>query len=206
MLNKYSPYWLWALLSLPALSIAWTLATATDNRVLHFLIHPTGEWSIRFLLLAMLASPLALVLRGWQLPRWLVKNRRYFGVAAFAYALAHAIFYLWSEPFSRALSELSQTEIWTGWTAFAIFIPLAATSMDYAQRKMGTWWKWLQRWSYVAASFAFLHWAALHDWRSFGEAAVWFAPLAILSAYRIWFWYLRPRPGSVSPASASSAG
>lgn len=65
--------------------------------------------------------------------------------------------------------------------------------MDWAIRNMGTWWKWLQRWTYAAAILAFFHWAALHDWRSLPEATIWFAPLAALSFYRVWFWYLRPR-------------
>nr|WP_244515435.1 hypothetical protein [Pacificibacter marinus] len=36
--------------------------------------------------------------------------------------------------------------------------------MDYCVRKMGTWWKWLQRWTYAAAVLTLVHWAALHNW------------------------------------------
>jgi len=200
MLKKFSPYWLWALLTLPALQIAYELSTSTSDRVLHVLLHPSGEWSIRFLLVAMLASPLALVFKGWRGPRWLVKNRRYFGVAAFAYAALHTVFYLWSEPLSRVLSEATETDMLAGWLAFAIFIPLAATSMDWAMRKMGRGWKTLQRFTYAAAVFAFVHWAALHGWREWEPAVIWFAPLAALSAYRAWYWYLRPRRRQAAPA------
>lgn len=193
MFRKPSPYWLWALLSLPAALIAYDLATATSGRALHTLLHPTGEWSVRFLLVAMLASPLALVFRGWRGPRWLVRNRRYFGVAAFAYAALHTIFYLWAEPLSRVLAEATRTDILAGWLGFAIFIPLAATSSDWAKRRMGPRWKALQRWTYAAALLVLVHWAALHGWRHWEVAAAWFAPLAALSAYRIWYWTLRPR-------------
>ena len=38
-----------------------------------------------------------------------------------------------------------------GFAAFVLLIPLAATSMDYAVRALGTWWKPVQRWTYAAA-------------------------------------------------------
>lgn len=66
MLRKFSPCWLRALLSLPALQIAHELSIATSDRVMHGLLHPSGEWAARFLLPAMLASPLAPVLHGWR--------------------------------------------------------------------------------------------------------------------------------------------
>jgi hypothetical protein len=68
------------------------------------------------------------------------------------------------------------------------------TSMDYFVRKMGTWWKWLQRWTYAAAVLTLVHWAALHDWNGTAPALVHFGPLIALEAYRVWYWYLRPRP------------
>jgi sulfoxide reductase heme-binding subunit YedZ len=101
----------------------------------------------------------------------------------------------------QVTAEISRFYIWTGWVAFLIFVPLAITSLDYFVRVMGTWWKWLQRWTYVAAVLTLLHWAALHDWGSPAGAIVHFAPLALLEAYRVWYWYLRPR----TPPSQSMA-
>ena len=46
----------------------------------------------------------------------------------------------------------------------------------------------------AAAVLTLLHWAALHDWGHPMGAIVHFAPLAALEAYRLWYWYLRPRP------------
>lgn len=192
-MSRLSPFWLWALLALPAFGMANALATSTDPRIYHELLHPTGEFSARFMIIAMLATPLGLVFRGWRGPRWLKKNRRYFGVAAFAYAAAHTVFYLVDvATLDRVLSELPKLYIWTGWAAFAIFIPLAVTSMDYFVRIMGPGWKALQRWTYAAAALTLVHWAALHDWGGFGPALVHFGPLIGLEAYRIWYWYLRP--------------
>ena len=86
--ERFFPCWLWLLLALPGLGMASDLATSTSPRVYRELLSPTGEFAARFMIIAMLASPLVLLLRDWRGPRWLRKNRRYFGVAAFAYAAA----------------------------------------------------------------------------------------------------------------------
>lgn len=192
--SRLSPYWLWLLLALPAFGFVLQLVTTDDPRVVYQLLHPTGEFSARFLIIAMLASPLVLLLRGWRGPQWLRKNRRYFGVAAFGYAAPHTVLYLVDEgTAARVVADLPKLYIWTGWLAFLIFIPLAATSMDYFVRRMGASWKTLQRTTYLAAILTLVHWAALHDWGGAGPALVHFGPLATLEAYRLWYWYLRPK-------------
>lgn len=194
MLKFLSPYWLWVVLALPGVGMAAQLLTSSDPRVIHQLLHPTGEFAARFMIIAMLASPLVLVLKGWRGPQWLKKNRRYFGVAAFAYALAHTVFYLIDiGTLGRILSDVPKLYIWTGWIAFIIFVPLAITSSDYFVRFMGPNWKRLQRWTYAAAVLTLLHWAALHEWDGIGPALVHFLPLGLLETYRVWYWYLRPR-------------
>ncbi len=116
------------------------------------------------------------------------KNRRYFGVAAFFYALAHTILYLVDlGTLQKVLSDLPHFYIWTGWLAFLIFVPLAVTSTDGWMRRLGRKWKTLQRTTYLAAVLTLLHWAALHDWNGLGGAMVHFLPLALLEAYRIWY-------------------
>ncbi|MBL4813542.1 MAG: ferric reductase-like transmembrane domain-containing protein [Rhodobacteraceae bacterium] len=193
LLSRLSPYLLWLILSLPALGIFIEAFGAENSRIFHRLLHPTGEFSARFLIISLMATPLAMLLRGWRGPRWLVRNRRYFGIAAFGYALLHTVFYLMSTSMSRIISDLPDFYIWTGWVAFIIFLPLAATSFDAAVKRLGTKWKALQRWVYAAAILTLLHWASLHDWRSPGAALIHFAPLAALSLYRLWWLYLRPR-------------
>lgn len=193
MFEKLSPYWLWLLLSLPALGFVGAISGSSDSKIFHDLLHPTGEFSARFMIIAMLASPLVLLLKGWRGPLWLKKNRRYFGVAAFGYAALHTVFYLIDEgSAARVISDIPKLYIWTGWVAFVIFIPLAVTSMDYCVRSMGRSWKTLQRTAYIAAVFTLIHWASLHDWVGIGGALVHFGPLALLEVYRLWYWYLRP--------------
>jgi sulfoxide reductase heme-binding subunit YedZ len=163
--------------------------------MIHEMVHPSGEFSARFLIVAMMATPLAMLLRGWRGPQWMKRNRRYLGVAAFGYALLHTVLYLIDKAaLDPVLTDLPKFYIWTGWVAFLIFVPLAVTSHDWFVRRMGTWWKWLQRWTYLAAVLTLAHWAALNDWGGVAPALVHFGPLIALEAYRIWYWYLRPRP------------
>lgn len=198
-MSRFSPYWLWVLLALPAAGFLSQTVATTDPDIFENLIHPTGEFSARFMIIAMLASPLALLFRGWRGPRWLQKNRRYFGVAAFGYALLHTIFYLIDVgTTAQVLTDLPRLYIWTGWIAFLIFIPLTVTSMDFFVRVMGRNWKTLQRSTYAAAVLTLLHWAALHDWGGIAPALVHFGPLAVLEGYRVWYWYLRPRPAKMA--------
>lgn len=197
MLSRLSPYWLWGLLAVPGLGVFMSLVNATDARAVHQALHPTGEFAARLLIVAMLASPLVLVFRGWRGPRWLMKNRRYFGVSAFFYALAHTLLYLVDVgTVQRVLSDMPKLYIWSGWIAFLVFVPLAITSSDYFVRKLGRNWKTLQRTTYIAAVFTLVHWAALHNWGGVGPAMVQFGPLIVLEGYRLWYWTLRPRAQS----------
>jgi sulfoxide reductase heme-binding subunit YedZ len=194
MLSRLSPYLLWALLALPSFGMVIQALTSETTTVYSDLLHPSGEFAARFMIIALMATPLMMLFRGWRGARWLVRNRRYFGVAAFGYAALHTALYLLAEPLNRILAEATALEIWTGWLAFVIFLPLAATSNDWAVRRLGTRWKRLQRWTYGAAVLTLLHWATLNDWGSLGAAAVHFAPLVALSAYRVWWVWLRPHP------------
>ena len=194
ILRSLSAYWLWAVLSLPAAGFLAAASGSSNPEVYEQLLHPTGEFSARFMILAMLASPLMMIFKGWRGPLWLKKNRRYFGVAAFGYAALHTAFYLVdSQTLDRVLGELPRLYIWTGWLAFLIFIPLALTSMDVFVRILGPSWKKLQRWTYAAAVLTLLHWAALHEWGGIGPALVHFGPLGLLEGYRLWYWNSRRR-------------
>lgn len=189
-----SPYLLWLILAIPAFGMLAELMGSDNPRIYDQVLHSTGEFSARFMIIGMMATPLMLLFKGQSWTRWMVKNRRYFGVAAFGYASLHTLFYILKlNSFDRVIAELSDFYIWTGWLAFLIFLPLAATSMDLAVRKLGRWWKPLQRWTYAAAVLTLLHWASLHNWSGWAPAMVHFAPLALLSIYRMWWVYFRRR-------------
>nr|MCU0901571.1 ferric reductase-like transmembrane domain-containing protein [Cypionkella sp.] len=133
------PYGLWALFALPGVAMTVAIfSSGTPAAKIHEMIHPSGEFSARFLIVAMMATPLAMLLRGWRGPQWMKRNRRYLGVAAFGYALLHTVLYLIDKAaLDPVLSDLPKFYIWTGWVAFLIFVPLAVTSHDWFVRTMG---------------------------------------------------------------------
>jgi methionine sulfoxide reductase heme-binding subunit len=198
-LSFLSPYWIWVLISLPAFGIISGLLSATTPEDFRQILHVSGEFAARFMIISMIATPLAMLLKGWRGPRWLMHNRRYFGVAAFGYATLHLIGYVMKAgSLDKILGQVTKLHIWTGWVAFLIFLPLAATSFDAAVRALGPRWKNVQRWVYIAAVLTFVHWASQGKWEGIGPAIFHFLPLVILEAYRIWYWYIRPRPAPVS--------
>lgn len=61
---------------------------------LHQLLHPSGEFAARMMIIAMMITPLVMLFKGWRDPRWLMKRRRYLGVAASGYAPLHPLLHL----------------------------------------------------------------------------------------------------------------
>ena len=189
-----SRLFIWVLLAVPSIPMiaGLTFAGADPER----LLHPTGEFAARFMIIAMIISPLRLMFPKSGSWMWMMRRRRYFGVAAFAYAVLHTVLYVVDMNSLQAmLDEFWALGIWTGWAAFAIFIPLALTSNDASQRLLLTWWKPLQRWVYPAAILTLLHWMFVHN--EFGPALVHFVPLAMLEAYRVWKSYARAKISEV---------
>jgi sulfoxide reductase heme-binding subunit YedZ len=201
MLKKVrdSPYLFWAILALPSLVI---MSRYMDGASAKQMLHPTGEFAARFMILAMMITPLWLLFKGQLWTQWLVRRRRYLGVAAFGYASLHTAFYLMDlGSLSRVLAEALKLSIWTGWLAFFIFVPLAMTSNDWGTRRLRQSWKPLQRWVYLAAVLTLAHWIFL-EYR-IGPALVHFLPLAALECYRIIRNFQQSNDESSGPASIS---
>lgn len=188
-----SPYTFWILIALPSVGM---IAGAFDANNLEELLHPTGEFAARFMIIAMMLSPLKMLFPKSAAIQWLMRRRRYLGVAAFGYAALHTLYYIIDlGSMSAILREFTELGIWTGWVAFLIFVPLALTSNNWSVRTMGAGWKNLQRFTYVAAVATLAHWIFLEY--EIGAALVHFLPLAALEAYRIW--------RNFNPAAHSSA-
>jgi len=93
---------------------------------------------------------------------WLGRQRRYLGVATFAYAVPHLVAYLVKlSDMARIVSESIGPGMLTGWLAMMIFAALAVTSNNSSVRKFGSRWKSLHRFVYAAAVLTFLHWILL---------------------------------------------
>src|SRR5688572_21606103 len=127
---------LWAALAVPAALVLYRYAT-TPSIWPGDLLHPTGEWSARFIILALMLSPLASLFPGSGAVKWLVRHRRSFGVAAFAYAMLHLVLYVLAmEAVSARLAEVGPPGIWTGWLALLCMVPPALPSSDAAMRPL----------------------------------------------------------------------
>lgn len=175
ILNNKLAFWL--LLSLPAILLVsgWWQGRIDSMDMLH----PTGEWSARLMVLAMVLSPLLSLFGPQRWLNWLVARRRAIGVAAFGYALLHLLFYLIDMGnLNDILAEWLAPGIWTGWAAFALMLPLALTSNDASMRQLRAGWKRLQRLVYPAALLTLLHWIWVHN--SYAGALVHFVPLGLL--------------------------
>ena len=104
-----------------------TLALTSGRADLEGLLHPTGEFAARFMIIAMIISPFRLMFPKAKFWMWMMRRRRYFGVAAFFYAAVHTVFYIVDMNSLQAmLDEFWALGIWTGWAAFFIFILVCA--------------------------------------------------------------------------------
>ena len=177
-------YWVFALCLLPLLGMILGAAQGKlgpdpgDK-----LMHITGEWSIRFLILVLLMSPL----RRWTGSSHWIGIRRMLGLFAFFYACLHLLVFLqyftgWTA--ARALEELAERPyITAGFAAWLIMLPLAITSTRAMQQRLGRRWASLHRGVYVVAVMACLHliWQARGD---IGEALIYSLIFLLLLAWR----------------------
>jgi methionine sulfoxide reductase heme-binding subunit len=172
---------IWTLLALPGLAMSYGALTGSANSA--DLIHPSGETSARLMIIAMMIAPAIAVFGRRKWLTWLLARRRWLGVAAFAYAVLHLVFYVVDMGMlDDMLAEIGAPEIWTGWIAFILFVPLFVTSNDTSVRMLKAGWKRLQRLVYPAALLTLAHWILVHNnWRA---ALVHFVPLMVLLLLR----------------------
>lgn len=142
----------------PAAWILFELATGMlFPKPITELIHRTGDWTVRLLLLSLLVTPLR------RYARWnkLVAIRRMVGVAAFAYGLAHISLYVVDQRYDllHVASEIVLRFYLTiGFVALIGLAALAATSTDAMIRRLGAQnWNRLHRLIYGIAVLALLH-------------------------------------------------
>ena len=147
----------------------------------------TGEWTLRFLLITLCVTPLRKY-SGWH---WVVRLRRMLGLFAFAYGAAHLSTYLWLDQFfdwqAIAKDILKRPFITVGFAALVLMVPLAATSSNFAIRRLGgRKWQSLHRAIYPIAMLGCLHfwWLVKKD---VTEPLLYSVILAALLGVRMWW-------------------
>jgi sulfoxide reductase heme-binding subunit YedZ len=186
ILNSLPVFWI--LLSIPAILLVrgyWT-----GDIIAMDMLHPTGEFSARFMIMALMITPLSVIFGNRRWTGWLVKRRRSFGLAAFGYGVLHLLFYIIDmEALEPILAEFWAPGIWTGWAALLVFVPLAITSNNASMRHLKQGWKRLQRLAYIAALLTLAHWLLIHD--GVAGALAHFIPLLLLELLRVIIIYAR---------------
>lgn len=192
-------YLIWAALALPLGLVFYRIYGPFPSVSYERLSWRTAEVSTYLLIISLMATPLSMLTRGRFGTRWLVRKRRYIGVAALGYGIVHTVFYFMHTGLAKAWGEVLELNVWTGYVVLAILIPLGWTSRDSEIRRLGLGWKRLQRWVYPAAALTVLHWACQFDWQGWQEPVMYFAPLAALTLYRIHYnWSLSRRRRAAS--------
>ena len=117
----------------------------------------TGDWTLYFLLIALAVTPLR-KFTGWNV---LIRYRRMLGLYAFFYASLHFLSYLILDQFFDWYAiwkdVLKRPYITIGTAAFLLLIPLAITSTNKMQARLGKKWKKLHRLVYLVATLGVLH-------------------------------------------------
>ena len=154
----------WPVYWAAALPPAWLLGQALMGRLgvepIEVMEHQLGEWALQVLIASLCVTPLR---RHAGLN--LLKFRRVLGRVGFAYVTLHLCVWLfldvqlWGQIWADIVKR---PYITIGMTGFLLLVPLAATSSDFALRRMGTAaWRRLHKLTYLAITLGAVHWVML---------------------------------------------
>jgi sulfoxide reductase heme-binding subunit YedZ len=174
--------------SLCLLPFGWLVYAAGTNALApdpaESIMHLTGEWSLRILLVTLAVSPVRKIW-GW---RWPMTLRRMLGLFAFFYATVHLAsfghFYIGWTPAILVEELVERPYITVGALAWVLMLPLAVTSTRKMQRRLKRNWRRLHRAVYPVAMLACLHllWQARSD---LGEPILYSVLLFMLLIWRL---------------------
>ena len=166
-----------------------------------------GNWSIRFLLIALAVTPL----RKLTGRNWLTRFRRMLGLFAFFYVLMHFLVWLMLDrglyftPFAEVIPLVieditERTFITIGFAALLILLAMAVTSTNGMRRRLGRNWQKLHNGVYVVGVLGIWHyWWQVK--KGPDDAIYYAAILAVLLGLRIYWHLKKPKKGSKkSPA------
>jgi sulfoxide reductase heme-binding subunit YedZ len=173
------------------LPLAWLAYAAAANRLganpAEALIRGLGDWTLRGLWLTLAITPLRELTGLAALARF----RRMLGVFTFFYASVHLLAYGWLDmgldPAEIAADIAKRPFILMGFTAWALMLPLAATSFNKAIKALGAKrWQALHKAVYAVAVVALLHFIWMRAGKNdFAEPAVYGVILAALLGWRL---------------------
>ncbi len=198
---------------LALLPFAWLMYGAISNNLganpAEYLSRATGDWTLRFLCVALAVTPLRVIAGMPALARF----RRMLGLFAYFYGVLHFLAYSWFDmgfDLPEIAKDIAKRPfILVGFSALLLLTPLAATSFNRAVKALGAArWQALHKVVYAIAALAVLHFfwmrAAKHN---FADVAVYATILATLLGWRL-AQYLRKKrfhaPVGMSPPRRSA--
>jgi methionine sulfoxide reductase heme-binding subunit len=174
------------------LPVAWLFWAAWHDQLganpAEALIRSLGDWTLRFLVLVLLVTPL----RQWAGWPALARMRRMFGLFVFFYASLHLVAYAWFDmglDLAQIVHDTGQRRfILVGMVSWLLLLALAATSFNRAIRWLGApRWQALHRAVYAVAVLAILHFFWMRAGKNnFAEVWVYAAILGSLLGWRLW--------------------
>ncbi len=155
----------------------------------------TGTWTFNFLLLTLCITPL----RVWTQWHWLLRLRRMLGLFTFFYATLHFLSFIgFDHSFdvnAIARDIFKRPFVTVGFAAFVLLIPLAATSNQWAIRKLGgRRWQELHRNVYLIGILAAVH----YFWLVKATALLWPLAYSVALAFLLG-WRVRERRRKAIP-------
>ena len=151
------------------------------------LVRSSGDWTLRFLCVALAVTPLRVSLGLTPLARL----RRMLGLFVFFYAVLHFLAYSWLDKgfeIAEITTDIAKRPfILVGFVSLLLLSLLAATSWNGAVRRLGAlWWQRLHRAVYLVAGLALLHFFWMRAAKNnFAEVAVYGAILGALLGWRL---------------------
>ena len=185
----------------PFIRLLWLgFDNALTANPIEFITRYTGTWALVFLCCTLAVSPLRKVTNF----NHFISYRRPLGLACFAYALLHFLTWLVLDhqlDFSEIIPDFyKRTYITIGLLAFILLIPLAITSTNSMQKLLGRNWKKLHQLIYLIALLAPLHyWIHKAAKNNLFTVKIYLGIIAVLLAYRIFYWAKRNLPSRNSP-------
>lgn len=148
--------------------------------------HFLGEWTLRFLVLTLMVTPLRQISR-WN---WLARHRRTLGLLAFGYGVAHWLVYILLDiqldVQEMVTDVIKRPYILVGSLALLLMLPLALTSTQKMMARLGGRnWSRLHKLVYLSAILGVVHfWMSVKA--DVSEPAIFAAIFALLFAGRLW--------------------
>ena len=155
-------------------------------------LHTLGKSGLNILLITLTITPL----RRLTGLHWLVALRRMLGLFSFAYLSLHFLTYItldWGFAWNSLIVDIiARPYITVGFTGLVLMLPLAVTSTNRMQRRLGRKWVKLHRLIYVIAPLGILHfyWQGIRD--PF-EPLVYVGIVTLLLGLRILYWVGKQR-------------